>query len=141
MINATEFINGYIEAAFWTTNMDHLDPEGTGHAGALEDHFDSDDIDADAMAKIEGECLVFMVENLADLEAYEDACLNGTRVFDESKGSPSSYAGHDFWLTRNGHGAGFWDRGLEDLGDRLTEASKLAGETWVYVGDDNKVYA
>lgn len=20
-------------------------------------------------------------------------------------------AGHDFWLTRNGHGAGFWDRG------------------------------
>ena len=21
-----------------------------------------------------------------------------------------SQAGHDFWLTRNGHGAGFWDR-------------------------------
>ena len=24
--------------------------------------------------------------------------------------------GHDFWLTRNGHGAGFWDRGLADTG-------------------------
>tara|TARA_R110002012_G_scaffold295739_1_gene492457 strand:+ start:107 stop:430 length:324 start_codon:yes stop_codon:yes gene_type:complete len=26
---------------------------------------------------------------------------------------PSLYeqAGHDFWLTRNGHGSGFWDRG------------------------------
>ncbi len=22
--------------------------------------------------------------------------------------------GHDFWLTRNGHGTGFWDRGYEE---------------------------
>lgn len=35
-------------------------------------------------------------------------------------------AGHDFWLTRNGHGAGFWDGGWEEeLGSRLTELSQL----------------
>ena len=27
--------------------------------------------------------------------------------------------GHDLWLTRGGHGAGFWDRGLPN-GDRIT---------------------
>lgn len=28
--------------------------------------------------------------------------------------------GHDFWLTRNHHGAGFFDRGLGEVGDKLT---------------------
>lgn len=32
--------------------------------------------------------------------------------------------GHDFWLTRNGSGVGFWDRGLGDIGDRLTDIAK-----------------
>jgi hypothetical protein len=32
--------------------------------------------------------------------------------------------GHDFWLTRNGHGAGFWDRGLGEVGKKLTDICK-----------------
>ena len=48
--------------------------------------------------------------------------------------------GHDFWLTRNGHGAGFWDRGLGDLGERLTEAAKVYGGVYLYVGDDGRIY-
>ena len=32
--------------------------------------------------------------------------------------------GHDLWLTRQGHGAGFWDRGLPN-GDKLTELCKM----------------
>ena len=31
--------------------------------------------------------------------------------------------GQDFILTANRHGAGFWDRGLGDAGDKLTEAA------------------
>src|SRR5687768_2848375 len=30
------------------------------------------------------------------------------------------YCGHNLWLTIMGHGAGFWDRGLGDIGDKLT---------------------
>ncbi len=33
---------------------------------------------------------------------------------------PEQFA-HDFVLTANRHGAGFWDRGLGKLGERLTE--------------------
>ena len=46
---------------------------------------------------------------------------------------------HDFWLTRNGHGAGFWD-GDYEYGDELTKLSKKFGEINPYVGDDGKIY-
>jgi len=48
-------------------------------------------------------------------------------------------AGHDFWLTRNGHGAGFWDRsddtyfGYQDF---FTKISKAHGEIHLLLGDD-----
>ena len=38
------------------------------------------------------------------------------------------HAGHDFWLTSQGHGAGFWDRGLGDVGDALTDSADGYGD-------------
>lgn len=49
-------------------------------------------------------------------------------------------AGHDFVLTRNGHGTGFWDRGYGDAGDELSKWAKTFGEAHAYVGDDGQVY-
>jgi hypothetical protein len=50
-------------------------------------------------------------------------------------------AGHDFWLTRNGHGAGFWDGDWpEPFATSLTHASKAFGECYFYFGDDGKLY-
>lgn len=42
-------------------------------------------------------------------------------------------AGHDFWLTRNGHGTGFWDRGLGAVGDVLTDIAQSFGSEDAYV--------
>ena len=50
------------------------------------------------------------------------------------------YAGHDFWLTRNGHGAGFWDRGLGEAGKKLTDAAHAFGECNLYLGDDDVIH-
>jgi hypothetical protein len=53
----------------------------------------------------------------------------------------SGQGGHDFWLTRNGHGAGFWDGDWpEEVGKRLTEASKKYGEVYLYV-QDGKIFS
>jgi hypothetical protein len=50
-------------------------------------------------------------------------------------------AGHDFWLTRCGHGAGFWDGGWPaEVGKRLTIAAKIYGNVDVSVGEDGKIY-
>lgn len=48
-------------------------------------------------------------------------------------------AGHDFYLTRNGHGVGFWDRGLDELGDKLTVIAKSFGQDEYYLSDDNEI--
>jgi len=49
--------------------------------------------------------------------------------------------GHDFWLTRNGHGTGFWDRGYDkDIESVLMKAAKSFKENDPYVGDDGKIY-
>lgn len=50
--------------------------------------------------------------------------------------------GHDFWLTRNGHGAGFWDRnfGTEESRKALTELSEVFGSRDIYKGDDGQIY-
>jgi hypothetical protein len=49
-------------------------------------------------------------------------------------------AGHDLFLTRERHGAGFWDRGLGHYGDVFTKYCESIGPADPYVGDDNLVY-
>lgn len=58
-----------------------------------------------------------------------------------------SQLAHDFWLTRNGHGAGFWDRSYSndapdgsDLGKAITKIADTFREVDAYVGDDGKIY-
>lgn len=48
-------------------------------------------------------------------------------------------AGHDLYLTRNEHGAGYWDRG-KDRGEELSDAARVLGESDFYRGDDGKLY-
>lgn len=49
--------------------------------------------------------------------------------------------GHDFWLTRNGHGTGFWDKSnvYEGSGDELSEIATSMGPLNLYI-DDGKIY-
>lgn len=49
--------------------------------------------------------------------------------------------GHDFVLTRNRAGAGFWDRGMGEVGDRLTAHCQPYGGFHLYAGEDGVVYA
>lgn len=49
-------------------------------------------------------------------------------------------AGHDFWLTRNHHGAGFWDGDWPKHGDFLTKLAHSFGECELYVVS-GKIYA
>lgn len=56
--------------------------------------------------------------------------------------SKAAQAGHDFWLTRNGYGAGFWDGDWpEPYADRLDKGAKCYGEFQTYLGDDGLIYA
>lgn len=52
------------------------------------------------------------------------------------------HAGHDFWLTRNGHGAGFWDGDWpEPYASILDKGARCCGGFRTYLGDNGLIYA
>jgi hypothetical protein len=91
----------------------------------LDSEHDTDDFSDEAKAEMKKDCDDFEKANADDLE---------------ETGADDGRNGHDFCLTRNRHGAGFWDRGYGKVGDRLTEAAHAHGESNVYKGDDGKLY-
>ena len=90
----------------------------------LDENYTTEDIVAATLAEMVADCAKFQADNEADLI-----------------GEDAGQAGHDFWLTRNGHGAGFWDGDWEESkGERLTASSKAFGEFNLHPGDDGKLY-
>lgn len=87
------------------------------------------------------EALKAMREDVADFIHHAD-----TRALDCWEAElGEGQLGHDFWLTRNGHGAGFWDRFMAEpeasYGRHLTDKAKPYGESSLWVdSDDGKVY-
>lgn len=59
----------------------------------------------------------------------------------EARGGTAGEFGHQLWLTRNRHGSGFWDCGLGELGDLLTEACHALGEKSLWHDEDGWIRA
>ena len=150
------FIDGYVECALWAdcmpadrcVNCDALmewsAERGWRHAVPLATDCDAPQRDDNAESggceglelrdgareRMAVDCEAFMDAEMADLLAYCDAMgpWSGTDSRGAIENEPAeARAGHDFWLTRSGHGAGFWDRGLGALGDRLSDAARAYG--------------
>lgn len=114
------FVTDYIQCMLWLTSDENGDP--------ISD-IASSDIAPTARETILAECTDF---------------YNANRETWERGGWDEGQAGHDFYLTRNGHGAGFWDRQFndasEECGKILTENCRPYGEQNLYRGDDGKFY-
>lgn len=122
------FCDGFRECVLWQALDWNGMEEGEDNPEPMDDTYSDDDWTADAVRAMRDECLDFIEANLRDLQ--EAATQRGVSW---------DYLGHDFCLTRNGHGAGFWDKGLGALGDRLTEAARLHGTTTEY-GDGGELH-
>lgn len=101
-------------------------------ACALWAEIDENDKPLDANHTIQDFAPEALLEAEKDCKAFQQEC--GILFLGQEES-----AGHDFWLTRNHHGAGFWDGDWED-GEVLTEESHKMGEKHVYTGDDGKLY-
>lgn len=118
------FSRAYIEAALWLLDEADTDPEDGAYSADVARLSD------DAYTRAVLDCSAFRMANAAALvEAYTQDAVS----YDETQ------AGHDYYLTRNGHGAGFWDRGLGEIGDHLTAAAGRH-EAQLYQGDDGLLY-
>lgn len=113
-----KFTEGYIECAVWSCT----NPAGTP---------------LDVMgAELAPETIERMVADCAKFQAENAELLNQVA-------SPEDWKGHDFWLTRNHHGTGFWSRDhiAQPVSEALTKASDAFGECDLYIGDDGRIYA
>lgn len=120
------FFDAYVTAALWSS-MDESTPQG---GEPMDSNYTKQDIESYTLEKMQDDCMRFILDNRDELG----------RAMDYKIGYDFPRAGHDFWLTRNGHGTGFWDRDLGEIGGNLTEGAQAMGEYNLYVGDDGKIY-
>jgi hypothetical protein len=124
LMELDEFTKGYIVCALWSTT-DHSTESG---GDPLDQNYDEDDIATESLAEIIETCKDFQQANAELLNQYVE------------KGRSMDHAGHDFWLSRCGHGTGFWDRGFGEVGDKLDNAAEVYSGCDITVGDDGKLY-
>jgi len=105
------FTRGYVDCALWA-----------GVEGGIEGTtYRRGDIHDDSMARMIEDCVHFQTQCAGLI------------------GDDWARAGRDFFLTRNRHGAGFWDGGWEHARE-LTEAAHNYGEAQLSIGTDNMVH-
>jgi len=110
-VNAKLVLNDYIEAALWTED------ESAELDGATMDYVHDDSI----------------------IDAWQDVKTFIATAGSLLDGMESGQIGHDFWLTRNGHGTGFWDRDLGDVGEKLSKIATSMGEKNLFWDDEGKI--
>ncbi len=108
-----EFTKHYIITALWSSIHDDGSP--------LDHDYHSSDLSPETLTAMAADCKRFQEQAAGMIE------------------DDLGQAGHDFWLTRNGHGAGFWDGGWPKHGDKLTRIASACGERHLYV-NNNLIY-
>lgn len=114
------FTRAYLICALWSESDDNDSP--------LQENYDIENLGPGALDVAKQDCALFQRQ-------HEDLL---TQMY--ATGRTPEQAGNDLWLTRNGHGAGFWDRDMGDLGDKLADAARDFNNTDLYVGDDGQLY-
>lgn len=170
MIDREEFFKGYLDAILFTESIGDRIAELHEQAaearrlgrvperqlnelasmeGIAEDTSllsygcERDDFTEEAQFTLRLDCDEFVRSNYGDLAEYVE--LRGDvkcapDSFGRTEYSASECAGSDFWLSRNGHGAGYFDRGQEPVFRRLQEAARVYGEASVYF-DGERIHA
>lgn len=115
--DVAEFADGYVDGILWanTYASDGADPEPSDP--------DPAELSPRVLAELIDDARTFATDpDVAEL-------LARAAMIDPSY-TPMS-AGIDYALTRNGHGAGYWDRGLGDVGNELSEHASTYGSAYI----------
>jgi hypothetical protein len=114
-----EILNSYLETALWSTPDMDATEDDDDYDRCLDKNYSITDFDEESAQK-----------SRKDIESFLDKAKLLTHDAMYELGMEVGRIGHDFWLTRNGHGAGFWDgdydqrKGDIRLGDYLTGIAK-----------------
>ncbi len=115
MAKLDTFTIAYINALLWSTT-DESDPNTGGDP--LDKNYEISDLSKVALAQCVKDCKKFQ-------QVYQSYWVDDDQ------------AGHDFAMTRNRHGTGFWDCDCyaDEAKRVLTDAAHLMGEVHLYLSD------
>jgi len=109
------FKAGYIDALYFTDTGEEGQPDA------------DTELAPEAKARISKRCAAFWGH------CGPDVLKEPTQTIEQ--------AGHDFWLTTQGHGVGFWDGGWPTQGEELTRVcDKFFKSLDTYEGDNGQIY-
>ena len=114
------FLQGYIEAAFFTE---------TGYS-------ENEDLEHASFCELAESAIVEAQEDCFEFQASAAQWLEKAREYDYDM----EQAGRDFWFSRNGHGAGYFDRKIGAAAEALQELAHKQGSRDMYRGDDGMIY-
>jgi hypothetical protein len=130
MTSLDSFTLGYVASMLASTSISDTDDS------PLSDRYSLSDIAPDTLSSIVADCAAFQATNAHALESSY-----GSRGEYATREADPEYAGHLYWLNRNGHGIGYWGgEWPAPHDDTLSRAATRRGEVWAYIGDDGLVY-
>jgi hypothetical protein len=125
-----DFTTGYLTAAEWTNPADELLTPDDGE--------ESTTVEAETL-EISGWSDRAKEKAIADCKAFQTECATLLELYYSESGRDEESAGNDFWLSRCGHGAGFFDRGDHSCFESLQSAARYYGNLDVYVSDTGEM--
>lgn len=132
-IDLDAFFAGFIASGLWAENANLPGAADNDDTSFHTAGFSQKDLTPKARTRLRQDCADFIAQHEADLAEF----MRRTQ-------RPADHLGYDFWLTRNGHGAGFWDRvGGGESGQRLTKACGYGTPfppVDLYVGYDGQLH-
>lgn len=122
--NISKLVREYVGTLLWSESYEKDDDNDR----PFDSDFSYDDMSKSALTTIAKDIKAFL-DKASDLIEKDEGKHQGDY----------SQAMHDFCLTRNHHGAGFWD-GDWTNGKELTKISQSFKEMHAELGDDGKIY-
>lgn len=146
-----EIMNGYLSTALWTEEEILKDQIQNGNDHDDDDEDDDDESEIDRIIRMQSSLNSKGVDSFTKehiepnslIQAYLDikkfiqlAGINAVQEAVDDDGL--EHLGHNIWLSRNRHGAGFFDHPYEHE-EQLTKAAHDLGEVYMYIDDNGTI--
>jgi hypothetical protein len=150
-----EILKGYIDAALWTEEERLMD-DVKGYNNTVSTDYDDESDESESelkllkilrnklntniITKFTKDHIDYdsLIQSYVDIKNFiKNAGSDG--IIEAIEDNGNYQLGVDFWLTRNGHGSGFFNHSYQ-FEDDLMNAARKSKEIYVELGDDNKLY-
>lgn len=129
----------YLETALWSSTVTLAEEEEYPEGHDLADLVDGDNYDEFfGYGDFSDEAVA---QAKSDLDDWFDWLEEQGLTEQVAEWADDDEVAHDFWLTRNGHGVGYWDGDYGGgLGRVLSDGCRAWGPIHVYHDDNGRLY-